>query len=322
MSLHKRTASWLVLIAAIMLVDACAQTLRRSAEPTTQTVSQLWEEPVDLEARDLFHGPGGAALAPRPVTYTFVAHKTSGTNPGYDVRDPEGQLWSVKLGVEAQSEVVVSRILWAVGFHQPPNYFVERWTFSGPGDSMQPGARFRPELKEHLVVGEWSWYENPFVGMRPFSGLVAANLLLNNWDLKTSNNKVYEVTNEDGVKERVYVVRDLGSSLGKARQAKFFNWFRIPFIRHRQGSKNDLEDFEAQGFIRAVEGEQVDIDYRGVNKALVGSLTVSDLRWTAALLSRLSERQLLDAFRAGGYSSDDSARYVRKIQEKIAQAAL
>src|SRR5688500_8722235 len=36
-------------------------------------VSRLWEEPADLASRDLFHGPGGAALAPDPSTpFTFV----------------------------------------------------------------------------------------------------------------------------------------------------------------------------------------------------------------------------------------------------------
>jgi hypothetical protein len=29
---------------------------------------------------------------------------------------------------------------------------------------------------------------------------------LSNWDLKTSNNKLYMVTNEDGIKDRRYVV--------------------------------------------------------------------------------------------------------------------
>jgi hypothetical protein len=49
-------------------------------------------------------------------------------------------------------------------------------------------------------------------------------------------------------------------------------------------------------------------------------MTPADLRSAGELLSRLSERQWLDAFRAGGYTADQSARYVRKIQQKIAQA--
>jgi hypothetical protein len=147
---------------------------------------------------------------------------------------------------------------------------------------------------------------------------ITVNLLLKNWDLKTSNNKIYMVTNDDGISERRYVVRDLGGSLGKARQPRFLSW--LPFMRHKQGSKNDLEDFEAQGFVRAVNDEGIEFDYRGLDDALVDSVTAADLRWTCQLLSRLSERQWLDAFRAGGYTADQSARYVRKIQDKITHA--
>jgi hypothetical protein len=271
-----------------------------------------------LETRDLFHGPGGEALTPPAVVYAFVARKSSGTNPGYDVRDPDGRLWSVKLGEESQSEVTASRVLWAIGFHQPATYYVDRWRLSGADTPDQPAGRFRPELPGQKVTGNWSWYDNPFVGSRPWSALVAVNLLLNNWDLKTPNNMIYLVTNEDGVQERRYVVRDLGGSLGNAKQPRVLSWF--PFMRHAQGSKNDLADFEAQGFVRDASGETVKFDYRGIDETLADSVTPADLRWTGELLSRLSERQWLDAFRAGGYSPDQSARYVRKIREKIAQA--
>lgn len=278
-------------------------------------MAELWREPVDLKSRDLFHGPGGAELQPQPVTYTFVARKTTGTNPGYDVRDPQGRLWSVKLGKESQSEVTSSRILWAVGFHQPPTYYVERWQLSGGDARQQPAGRFRTELPGHQAVGEWSWYDNAFVGSRPFAALVTVNLLLKNWDFKTSNNKLYVVTNEDGIKERRLVVRDLGSSLGRAKQVRVLSWF--PFMRHRQGSKNDLQDFEAQGFVRAVKADGVEFDYRGVNDPLVDSVTAADLRWTCDLLSRLAEQQWLDAFRAGGYTPEESTRYLRRIQENL-----
>jgi hypothetical protein len=255
---------------------------------------------------------------PRPVVYTFVARKTTGTNPGYDVRDSGGRLWSVKLGEEAQSEVTVSRILWAVGFHQPPSYFVERWRLTGGDAHEQPAGRFRPELPGHDAVGEWNWYDNPFIGSRPFGGLVTINLLLKNWDLKSSNNKLYLVTGEDGRKERQYVVRDLGASLGHARQPRFLSWF--PFMRHRQGSKNNIADYEAQGFIKSIDDDGVDFDYRGVNRGLLDSVTAADVRWTCDLLARLSERQWMDAFRAGGYTPAESSRYLRKIQDNISRA--
>lgn len=309
----------MAVLVGCLSIDGCARTLRHvGPQPPESAASELWREPLDLESRDLFHGPGGPKLAPRPVTYTFVARKTTGTNPGYDVRDPQGRLWSVKLGEESQSEVTASRVLWAVGFHQPPTYFVDSWELSGADARRQPAARFRLELADHDVVGEWSWYENPFVGSRPFAALVVVNMLLKNWDLKTSNNKIYQVTNQDGVRERRYVVRDVGASLGKARQVRFFSWF--PFMRHRQGSKNNLDDFEAQRFVRGFDGDWVEFDYRGVNAPLADSVKAADLGWTCELLSRISERQWLDAFRAGGYTPAQSARYVRAIQAKISEA--
>jgi hypothetical protein len=312
------TTAVLVIFVAVMSAQ-CARALRPPAtQPTEASLVQLWQEPSDLEARDLLHGAGGRALMPGPVVYTFVARKTAGTNPGYDVRDPQGRLWSVKLGDEAQSEVTASRILWAVGFHQPPVYFVERWQMTGGDAPEQPAGRFRIEPPGHEVVGEWTWYENPFIGSRPFAALVAVNMLITNWDLKTSNNKVYTVANENGIVEQRYVVRDLGGSLGKAKQPRLLSWF--PFMRHKQGSKNDLDDFEMQGFVKAVEGTMVDFDYRGLDPALVGSVSSADLRWTCNLLSRLSQQQWLDAFRAGGYTPDQSARYVRRIQEKLSDA--
>jgi hypothetical protein len=274
--------------------------------------------PSDLEARDLFHGPGGSDLTPPSAAYAFVARKTTGTNPGYDVRDAMGRLWSVKLGEESQSEVTASRILWAIGFHQPPTYYLERWTLSGGDDTEQPAGRFRTEPRGHEVIGDWSWYDNEFIGSRPFGALITVNVLLNNWDFKTANNKIYLVTDDDGRTERRYIVRDLGASLGKARQPRILSWF--PFMRHKQGSKNSLEDFEARGFVTGFDGETVQFDYRGIDDGLVDSVTVADLRWTGELLSRLSERQWLDAFRAGGYSADQRERYVHRIQEKLAQA--
>ncbi|MGH9237783.1 MAG: hypothetical protein ACRD3G_07055 [Vicinamibacterales bacterium] len=305
------------LLLALCVAVGCARNLRQPVPGPAPDIGQLWRDGRDTESRDMVHGPGGIGLVPPPATYSFVAVKSAGTNPGYDVRDPQGRLWSVKLGDEAQSEVTTGRILWALGFHQPPTYYVNAWRMSGHGDGDQPAGRFRLEMPEHEVVGDWSWYDNEFIGTRPYAALIAVNLLLNNWDLKTSNNKVYAVT-EGGRVEHRYVVRDLGASLGKARQPRLLSW--LPFMRHKQGTKNTLEDFEKQGWVSAVENGMIDFDYRGLDKALAGSVAVDDMRWTIQLLSQLSERHWHDAFRAGGYDAEQSARYVKRIQEKIAHA--
>jgi hypothetical protein len=166
------------------------------------------------------------------------------------------------------------------------------------------------------VVDEWSWYENPFVDTQQFRGLIAANLLLNNWDFKTSNNKIYESDKPERAL-RHYVVRDLGASLGKTSQPALL---RLPgFIRSLQGSKNDIDDFESQGYVRVDASGGIDFDYKGNYGDLVKHVTAADVRWACQLFSRLSDRQIADAFRAARYETAIAARYVKKIRAKVAE---
>jgi hypothetical protein len=280
-------------------------------------IAELWQEPIDLLERDLFAGPGGAALAPSADTvFDFVSFKTSGTNPGYEVRDGTGRLWSVKLGVEAQAEVTTSRLLWAVGFHQPATYYLPEFTMDGILGGTRKDARFRTDVDPWRPGGEWSWYENPFAGTQPFRGLIVAQLILNAWDLKTPNNRIYLSTDASMRPNRQFIVRDVGASLGAARQ---FGLFHRLGTRGFQGSKNDIEDFERQGFITGVEGNRVRFDYRGVNDALFNRLTVADVVWTCELFARIPDTHWHDAFRAGNYAPAVAERYIRTIKNKIAQ---
>lgn len=287
--------------------------------PTPVDIAKLWQDPVDLASRDLFHGPGGPALRPDGSTpFAFVAADRTGFSSGYDVSGPDGTIWSVKLGPEAQPEVVVSRILWAIGYHQPPTYYLETWTMTGAQAGPQPAGRFRPGLPERELVAEWSWYENDFVATQPFKGLVTANLLLNNWDWKTSNNKVYQVRQaEPGAPTRLHVVQDLGASLGRTSYPKIMSWF--PMRGLGQGSRNDIDGFEQQDFIKRVDGDRVEFHYRGIHRPVVDSLTARDVVWTCELMSRLTDAQWQGAFRAAGYPPDHAGRYIRKIKQKIGE---
>jgi hypothetical protein len=284
--------------------------------PAERDIAQLWQEPADIATRDLFYGPGGAELMPRgSQTFAFVAADRSGYSAGYDVRDANGLEWSVKVGPEAQPEIAVSRILWALGYHQPPTYYLPSWMMTGTQSGLHPAGRFRPKLPNHKVVGEWSWYENDFINSQPFMGLVVVNVLLNNWDWKTSNNKIYEIADEGQPVDRVFLVQDLGASLGKTSYPKLLAW--LPMRGLGQGSRNDLADFEEQGFIKRVDGERVEFFYDGIHESLIERLTPGDVVWAAELMSRLSDAQWHDAFRAAGYSGDEGRRYVAKIKSKI-----
>jgi hypothetical protein len=276
-------------------------------------MAALWERPADLRSQDLFTGPWGGAYAPDPrAVYTFVRPKDHGANPGVVVRDPSGRIWHVKtarndLGAEGPVEVVVSRILSAVGYHQPPVYFLPSFTMtdSAGRTRLQPGGRFRLDEPSLRHVGSWSWENNPFVGTQPFEGLLVILLMFNSWDLKDSNNSLYEVQDIDGV-HPWYVVRDLGGALGETG--------------HLRPQRNNIGKFEHQTFITGVTGRFVEFAYGGKQANLVRQrLTVDDVRWASDLVGGLSDGQWHDAFRAGGYAAAVTDRFIRKLQANVAQ---
>lgn len=323
MSKNLQPNVWRTLVAATVLTASCAgmSAPKLSVEETRTDPAWLWIEPPDLASRNFFDGPGGTALAPaESARYQLVAVDTKGYSGGYDVRDRQGVEWSVKLGKEAQPEVAVSHILWGLGFHQPPVYLVHDWQLDGA--TVDPAtlrmARFRRDGEESKVVGDWSWYENPFVGSQAFQGLLVANLMLNNWDWKTSNNKIYDIPNPQSGPTRVYVVRDLGASLGKTTFPTLLKW--TPMRGMGQGSRNDVDGFVEQGFIKDVEGQDVSFHYNGIHRKLVDTITVADVVWTARLMSRVSDAQWRDAFRAGGFTPSEQQRYVDKLKSKIRDA--
>lgn len=92
-----------------------------------------------------------AENAPNPrATYTLVEHKHTGVNLGMTVTDEQGREWSVKqaypggLDPEGPVEVVLSRLLSAVGYHQPAVYFLPAFTVKDDwGTHTEVGGRFR-----------------------------------------------------------------------------------------------------------------------------------------------------------------------------------
>ena len=141
-------------------------------------------------------------------------------------------------------------------------------------------------------------------------------MVLNNWDMKTTNNRLYEATDSAAVPRRQYMVRDVGSSLGHSKQ---FRLFAMLGTRGSQGSKNDVGDFERQGFIAKVEHDKVAFDYRGMNQALVDTVTVADVVWASEQLAKIPDGHWQAAFKAGAYQQADADRYIAKIKEKIGQ---
>jgi hypothetical protein len=256
--------------------------------------------------RDLFWGVGGRRYAPPPdARYVAVGKDETGFSVSYDVKSPDGVEWSAKIGPEAQTEVVVSRILWGLGYHQPPIYYLPSWTLDGEDASKRESeARFRPKLP-HLerLDDPWSWADNVFSGTRELKGLLVVLLMLNSSDLKDTNNSVYELKEPWDGARRWFVVRDLGASLGETgRLYPRRNW---------------LHGFEQQAFITRIDADRVEFDYDGRHQELLTMIRPDDVRWAAQQMARLTDGQWRDAFRAGNYSDADAARFIVRIREKI-----
>ena len=286
-----------------------------SAPPTPVQSAELWEAPTDIATRNLFDGPWGKELAPDPTaTFSFVSAKSVGVSPGYAVTDAKGMEWSVKQGREAKVEVVMSRVLSAVGYHQPPVYYLPEWTLAkwtlaeGSSKKTEPEGRFRPKHSVLKDEGEWSWHENPFIGTRPYNGLRVLMMLLNGSDLKDSNNTLYSVNQPgDGsdTPHRWFVVRDIGTALGETGRLN--------------PARGDAGLFEENRFITGVKNGFVEFEYRGRHQELADHISVDDVKWMCNLLTKLSAEQWHDAFRAAGYNLTTSDRFIARIKTKIAE---
>ena len=295
--------------AMVAVVTACAsRTVVRSSAATKPEIAELWTSPAT--PRDLLHGVGGPELAPAPdVRYRVIALKIGGFSDGYTVVGPDKREWSAKLPPEASTEVVASRILWAVGYHQPPIYFLREWRAEG-GDLSNPQlpARFReknPGLHGLKTNGDWSLYENPFVGTTELNGLLALHAMLGNSDLKDSNNTLYTLTRPHEGAARWYVTRDVGHTFGRTGVMN--------------APRGDIDVFERTPFIRGVANGLVQLDYKGLHAGLFREIRVADVRWICAQLNTLTDEQWRDAFRAGGYEPGLADRFIRSLKQKIAQ---
>lgn len=279
-----------------------------TGRPSAAELAQLWVDPGRVP-RDLFVGVAGRMPAPSSdEPFTVLDRDTGGFSTTYRVRDRHGAEWNVKIGPEAQPETVASRIVWALGYHQVPSFFVERWRALEDGrEQTIGGARFRPREMGLKSLGTWSWQRNPFVGTREYNGLLSVLMILNSTDLKNDNNGLYEV--EGAPRERArrwYVVKDLGASLGETGR-----------VDPRRGY---LDGFEREPFLLEPEAAFVRFAFRGRHQELLQRIPIADLAWAARAVLGLSDRQWQDAFRAGNYDDDATKRYVARIRAKAQEA--
>lgn len=270
----------------------------------------LWREPTDIRSRDLFLGPGGARMKPDLSRVTFIKEEKGGYSKKYRIKDGKGRVWVAKLGKEAQSETAAVRLVWAVGYVSEINYLVPRLTIEGKGTFENVRLEARPEHVDRF--DEWTWTTNPFVGKRELQGLKVLMALMENWDLKDSNNRILAVRNGGG-NQLQYIVSDLGTTFGKTGGQKS----PIAFVKGIKGSRNEPDDYVTDEFIDEVQGNSVRLDYDGKNGSLMRNITVADARWIGGWLSRLSDRQIQDAFRAANYSPEEVRLLANAVRKRI-----
>jgi len=288
----------------------------------------LWREPVDIQSRDLFYGSGGQEHVPHG-TVTFVNEDLDGTSPKFVVRDQDGQKWKVKLGIEARPETAASRIVWAVGYYTNEDYFVSELQVLGMPARLHRGEKLigpngfvrnvRLKRENEKKIGTWQWRHDAFTGTRELNGLKVMMALINNWDLKDENNAIYEVGGK-----RVYMVSDLGASFGAPGRA----W-------PREKSKDNLDAYKASRFIRDTTASTIDFEVPArpryvywvnpkeymsrVHLEYIGrNVPRDDVRWMGHLLARLSPQQIRDAFRAAGYSPQETDEFRGVVERRIA----
>jgi hypothetical protein len=307
------------IILAIILLSVStggfAQKTNKKKRPAPQGTPVLWREPVDIESRDLFNGPGGESMKPDLSRVTFIRDQAGGGySTNYRVRDGAGNIWVAKLRAEAQPETAAVRLVWAVGYMTEINYLAPCVKIEGaPASSVKrcegggfANVKFEARPKHVRRLENWRWADNVFKGTKEFQGLIVLMSLINNWDLKDDNNKIVFVPDGSGGPELRYILSDLGATFGKTGG----------FLSR---SRNKPEDFAKSRFVEGVEGNRVRFSYSGKNSSLFGDITVEQAKWIGGWLSRLSDRQISDAFRAANYNPDEVQSLTRAVRARIDQ---
>ncbi|MFL6228642.1 MAG: hypothetical protein ACJ741_07660 [Pyrinomonadaceae bacterium] len=325
MSLRKLSHAFIVsltIVCGLLPVSADARDKSKKKKPEPTGTPVLWRSPGDVSARDTYYGPGGRASKPDLRRVTFVKEsKGGGYSTKFRVRDGAGREWVAKFGKEAQSETAAVRLLWAVGYVTEVNYLapcVQIRNAPKPSKEVERCAnngfanvRFEARPKSVKRLDPWKWDKNPFTGTRELQGLKTLMVLINNWDIKDSNNVVFQ-TSRGGGSELEYVISDLGATFGKTGG--------LPVFWRITRSRNDPAGFSHDRFIEGVRDDgRVNFEFEGKNTGLFNDVRVEDARWIGGLLSQLSDLQLVNIFRAANYTPEEIRTLRSAVRGRIRQ---
>jgi len=334
MTMRRTALEWgplVVLAVGALAVSVTAQKKDSSAKnaDAANFPQQIWRDPGDMASLDLIYGTGGKAHAPDPTgTFTFDKEDLAQTSPKFWVTDGQGVAWKVKLGAEPQAETAATRFLWAAGYFVNEDFYISDLTVKGlpklqrgqefvSSGGIVHGARLERKLATVTKLGDWDWFDNPFLGHRELNGLRVMMSLLNNWDLKAANNSIYAV---DG--ERRYAVSDVGATFGNTGNSLTRSkgvpkdYERSAFIAKDSPDFMDFVLHSRPFFTGVVEAS----NYRERTKMeeITKHIPRADAQWLGQRLSRLTDDQIRDAFRAAGFGSQDVERLTRTIRQRFA----
>ncbi len=300
--------AWLIVLSLVPVLFAQKDKEKKDKTTLPEAPAVLWREPTDLASRDLFLGPGGESMRPDLSHVTFIKQETGGHTTKYRVRDGQGREWVAKLGNEAQSETAASRLVWAAGYYTDITYFVPEVNVEGKGTLKNVRFEARPKEIKRFDV-EWDWDDNPFKGKPELQGLKVMAVVLNDWDLKATNNRVLLVHDEGtGADELRYIISDLGATLGKTGN----------MITH---NRNSPKDYAHSKLIKKVEGDKIVFDFHATHDNILSNVTVSDAKWLGQILSRLSDQQISDAFKAANYTAEEVDVLTRTFRARVEELA-
>lgn len=282
----------------------------------------LWHDPGQVEALDLWWGPGGRENAPAPP-YSFVKEDLSGTTAKVNVVDRNGRSWNVKFGHEVPGECFGSRIIWTAGYFIEPTYFVPRGAIQGAKhlsarareviakNGSFENARFQLRTPEFKFVDahNWAWTNNPFLGTHELAGLKILIMLVSNWDNKDArdvdigiNTAIFERQIEP---RYVYTFTDWGESMG--------GWGHYT---DRKPWSCKLFTSETDDFVSVLDGE-IRWGYVGRHASFKKGITADDIRWILQYIGRITDQQFSDALRASGATREQAQCFTSALRRRI-----
>lgn len=326
------TRTRLLLIVALIAVSVAVSA--QKPEPLAAKAAaaglpeRIWQDPGDMASLDMVHGADGKARAPDPAeTFTFVSEDPGGSSPKLVVVGEDGVEWKVKLGPESQSETAATRFLWAAGYFVETGHYLaglkvlglpvlrRGQEFVSPGGVVR-GARLERKPAPGEKLGNWDWFDNPFLGQRELNGLRVMMSLLNNWDLKPVNNTIYLA---DG--GRYYTVSDLGATFGNTGSALTRSKGMPVEYQDSKFIAKDTPDFidfvlHSRPFFLGALGVTHYRD-RTRMEQITRHIPRADARWLGQRLSKLTDGQIRAAFQTAGYGTGDVEMLTRTIRLRI-----